>query len=156
MPEDYWDGALWIYQGDVTNGAGGAGNQSYTLTIDTGNEAEILYGSVFQGDPTVRTASVGIFDGTFRIGRLLSTSLNQNAVQGYPSAATSGANGNPSAAGPRYIIGGGMRILATIESVALSEDTAYSIAMRIRGGVPTVVEAGQATPTIDVNREQVV
>ena len=48
-----------------------------------------------------------------------------------------------------------MQVVANLEAVALSQDSAFAICCRIRGGVPTVAETGASTPTINVNTEQV-
>lgn len=143
----------WVYQADITNGAGGAGAHTYTLTTSVGSEAWIVSIEVFNGDTTGRTIRAEVDDGTNRLGRLMgSRSLGAAALQEWPSkdpaADANSMNDSP------YPLSGGMRLQVTISAVALSQDTACAIVARIRGNVPTVVEAGASTPTINVNTER--
>lgn len=154
MSEDYWDGALWIYQADITNGAGGAGDQTYTLTVGTGNELEVLYGEVFNGDTSARVVTVIIDDGTNQITQILNLTAGAGARVAFPVSTTQGDSAGV-AAGARLIVAGTMRIVVRVAAVALSQDSALGLACRIRGGVPSVVEAGASTPTININTEQV-
>lgn len=158
MSEDYWEGALWVYQATITSDGVDAGDQVYTITIGAGSELEILYGTIFNGDTAGRNVRVDIDDGTNRIGQLLfATSANAGASQSFPvGGAVEGSAGNVSGSGARYIVAGTMRIVATVFAVAVNQDSAFAIACRIRGDAPTVVETMSAgTPTIVINTEQV-
>ncbi len=60
MSEEYWGGANWIYQATITNGVGGAGNHTYAITTGIGDEMEILFGSVFNGDTVARVVKMHV------------------------------------------------------------------------------------------------
>ncbi len=156
MSEDYWDGALWVYQADITNDAMDIAAQSYTVVPGAGNEMEILYGELFNGDTSSRVADVTIDDGANELGRLLALTANAASRHGFSLLFTQTAAGGPASAGPRYIIAGTTRLVANVASVAVSQDTAFGLVCWIRGGVPTVTEAATAgVPVISINTEQV-
>ena len=152
--DSYWNGRTWVYQADITNGGGGAGNHSYTVTVASGNELEVLYGELFNGDTSNRTGEVIIDDGTNQLSRFLSGTINAAARWPFPIADGQAAAGM-SLGGGRVIISGTMRLVATVASVAASENTAFAVVCRIRGGIPTVVEVGASTPTININTETI-
>lgn len=154
--KEYWAGRLWVYQADITNGAGGAGNHSYTVIPGAGCEMEVLYGELFNGDVSNRTGSIVMEDNsTNRLVSILATTINAAARQSFPTAIVQASAGSGAAAGPRFILAGAMRLVATVAAVTLSENTALGLVCRVRGGVPSVAEAGASTPTINVNTEQV-
>ncbi len=151
----FWAGSLWVYQADITNGAGGAGDNSYTVTVGVGNELELLYGELFNGDTSARTVTVEIDDGTNRIAQLLNVAADAAKRHGFPiNDDISTGGGVVAGGGRRFILAGAMRLIVTIAAVALSQDSALGLVCRIRGGAPTVVEAGASTPTININTEQ--
>ncbi len=155
MTEAFWEGALFFYQATVTNGAGGAGVQSYTVTTGVGSEMELLYGEFFNGDTAGVALTVAIDDGTNEGGELMAVTADAASRHSFPHSDIADAAGTHISAGVRIFLGGGMRLVATTASVAASQDTAFSFTARIRGAVPTVVEVGASTPTIVVNTEQV-
>jgi len=150
------DWGIWDYQADITNGAGGAGDNSYTITVPVGAVLEIEYGELFNGDTSNRTAVIEIRgDGGERLATLINGTLNAAARSSFPSANIFAAAGNPLGTSARIFVSGGMDIVAAVLAVAASQDTAFGISCRIWGEVPTVVEAGASTPTINVNLEKV-
>ncbi len=155
---DYWTGANWMYHATVTNGAGGAGNQSYTLTPGTSNELEILYGVIFNGDSAGRVATVEIDTGTAgeTLAEIVSVTADAGSSHSFPHSDVAAAGGTHLSAGPRIFLSGGMRLVATVAAVAASEDSAFGLVCRIRGPVPTVVEAGASTPTIVIDEERTI
>ncbi len=155
--EGYWDGALWVYQADITNGAGGAGVHTYTVSLAVGSEYEILYGQIFNGDTVGVLMTVTIDDGTAsqELAQLLSVTADANTRHSFPHSDVAAAAGTHLSAGSRIILAGGLRLRAATASVAASQNTAFSLVCRIRGAVPTVVEVGASTPTININTEQV-
>ncbi len=155
MSKEFWSGATWVYQADITNGAGGAGNHVYTIVPGAGNELQILYGRVLNGDTSSRTATAVIDDGTNELTRFMTLALTAGSAQSFPNAEIGSTGGGSVADGPRFILSGTMRLVVTIAAVAASENTAFGLVCRIVGGVPTVTEAGASTPTINVNTEQV-
>lgn len=159
MTDGYWDGALWVYQADITNGAGGGGDLTWTVVPGVGNEMEILYGDIFNGDTAGRVVRINIDDGTNHLASLLDDltgfSLNAGVHHAFPIGDVVAATGGNVSDGARILIAGTMRLVATVESVAASQDGAFALVARIRGGVPVVTEAGNSTPTININTEQV-
>ncbi len=153
--EAYWAGSLWAYQADVTNGAGGAGVQSYTLSVAVGDELEVLYGEFFNGDTLGVVIGVTIDDGTNEFAELLSVTADAASRHSFPHSDVAAVSGTHLSSGSRIMLGGGMRLVALTASVAASQDSAFALVCRIRGGVPTVVEVGASTPTININQEGV-
>ncbi len=154
MTGEYWDGALWVYHADITNGGGGAGDHVYTIVPGAGNELELLYGRVINQDTTARTVTIVIDDGSNDLVRIMTLALSGGAAAGFPTAEVQATTGNSTSL-VRYIISGTMRLVVAIAAVALSQDTVLGLVCRIRGGLPTVTEVGASTPTININTEQV-
>ena len=148
-------GAIWVYQADITNGAGGAGSHTYTLTPGVGNEIEILQGEVFNGDSSSRVISSLVDDGANRLYPI-QNDLTIGAAGRYamPVGESMAANRN-SVGYSKYALAGTMRLVVTVASVAASQDSALGLVARIWGGVPDMVEAGASTPTININTERV-
>ena len=152
MSEDWPDGSEFVYQGDITNGAGGAGDQTDLLVPGVGNEIEIYSIVVLNGDGSARTVTVVVETDTAgeEVNRpVAAQSVNAGSREPVPNARLGHGQG-------RLILSGGMRLLITIAAVALSEDTAVGINGRIKGGVPTITESGASTPTINVNTEKTI
>ncbi len=161
MPTDQvqtWpDGGLFIYVADITNGAGGAGTQSYTVTAPDGSEIEFLFGHMTNDEASsARTFIVTIDAGApgSPLTRIYDASLNANQQAGIPHAGSVAAAGAVIAGGVRLFMKGPMRLVISIASVTLSEDTSVGLTFRCRGGIPTVVEAGASTPTITITEER--
>ncbi len=159
MSEDYWEGALYIYDADITNGAGGAGANSYNLTPGVGNEMEILSIRFLNGDVAGRVLTVEIRDddNNVIIEIFPGVSLGAGATIMFPHI-SSDANIAARSAWPnktRAFLAGEMNVNLSLAAVAASQNTECSIVGRIRGGIPTATEVGASTPTINVNKEQV-
>lgn len=154
--EEYWEGRLFLYHGEITNGAGGGGNISWVIIPGRGNELELLYGHLQNGDTAGRTGSINIetdTSGELVTRPLTSSSFAAGARRFFPVAEPSADN---TTAGPaRWIISGIQRISVTMGAVAASENAVFSFAARLRGGMPGITEAGNSTPTIAINVEQV-
>ncbi len=155
--DDYWEGALWVYHASITNDAMDVATHTYTITVGAGNELEILFGSVLQGDTSNRAVTVEITDGTNRLAVLIGSTVNAGVRAAFPTATPFIAAGPILiSAGTRIILGGAMELVVTIGAVAVSQDSALGLVCRIRGAVPTVVEAASAgTPVISIDTEQV-
>lgn len=150
------DGKLWVYQADITNGAGGAGVQSYTVTIPVGSEVELLYGEIFNGDTVGVALTVDIEDdGANEIARLIDVTADAASRHSFPHSDVAAAAGTHLSSGARIIVGGGMTIIGLTASIAASQNSAFALVCRIFGDVPTVAEVGASTPTINVNTEKV-
>ncbi len=153
MSEGYWDGGTWVYHATITNDAMDAADQVYTVVPGRGNEMEILYGSMFNGDTTDRNSTLEIDDGANRLVRFFSRTHTAGSIASFPYAEDDFTAGV--AAGPRFILGGTMRLVATVAAVAVSQDSALGLVCRIRGSIPIVTEAASAgVPVISINTEQ--
>ncbi len=157
MGEDYWEGATWVYQADITNDGSNSGLQSYEVTPGAGNEFYIMYGYLHNGDAAGRTGNVLILSGTG--GEHLTNLISSDATVGaadrrnFPAhgdANTDDRNSQPS----MPIVSGTMTVLATMGAVAVNQDTQFAITCRIRGAVPTVTLVGptDAVKTVNVNQ----
>lgn len=156
--QGYWDGALWVYHADITNNGSNSGNHTYAVVPGAGNEMEVLYGLILNGDASNRTAGVLIKDGAGGniISRILSSfTLNAGISHAYPVADERSATGAGINAGARIIIGGTIELSATFASIAVSQDTAFAIVCRIRGGLPTVTLTSPTDAVEVVNTNQV-
>ncbi len=159
MSEDYWDGALFIYHADILNGAGGSGTTSYTVVPGAGNELEILYGHIFNGDTVGRGSKVEISSGANFLASLLDDqtgiALDPGAAQSYPHSDEVAAGGGSTVGGVRLFLAGTMDLEGAILAVGSSDDTRFAMVARLRGGMPIITEAGISTPTININVEGV-
>jgi len=99
--------------------------------------------------------SVDIEDGTNEIARLIDVTADAASRHSFPHSDVAAAAGTHLSSGARIILAGPMEVIALSASVAASQDTAFALVCRIYGGVPTVVEVGASTPTINVNTERV-
>ncbi len=155
MSEEYWDGALWVYQADITSDAMDAGDHIYTVVPGAGNELEVLYGSLFNGDTSSRAANIQANDGTNLIKHLGNESLGAGTFLPIFSVGPSNTADTILAMG-RLILAGTLQLVAQVSAVAVNQDTAFALVCRIRGAIPTVTEAMSAgTPVVSINREQV-
>lgn len=152
----YWDGALWIYQADITNDGINSGNHIYELIPGDGNELQILYGAIFNGDGVARNAQLDILSGSG--GETIFEMMENPAIaasgyETFPKNSTVTESNAPT--GGRVIIAGNMGFKAQLASVATSNDSAFSIGCRIRGGVPSVTLTSPTDAVEVVNISQV-
>ncbi len=146
--------ATWTYQADITNGAGGAGTQTYTITPGDRAYMDFLYGQVFQGDTVGRVITVAIDDGaTNELTELMRITGDAASRHSIPHSDVADAAGTHLSAGASIRISGAMDLIVTIAAVAASQDTAFGCACTIYGALPTASEVGASTPTINVNQE---
>ncbi len=156
MSEDYWDGALWVYHADIVNTAGGAGGHSYTVAPAVGSEMEVLYGSFQNGDTLGRLLYVNIDDGTNLLTRLLGQrTVTAGHAVSFPQGNIAVDDQAGLAPDGRTILSGPMTVVAIAEAIAVSQDTAFGIVCRIRGGIPTVALIGPGAAVETVNTNQV-
>lgn len=155
VSKDYWSGATWVYHATVTNDGATSGNHVYVVSPGVGQEMEVLYGRLFNGDGSARTAFANTRNAG---GDVLTTYLATISlgVQGhYPFPQIDESTTGGSSLGPtRKILSGTMDITFNVNSIAINQDTAFSIVARIRGGLPTVTitSPAGATETVDENR----
>lgn len=154
---EYWEGATWVYHATVTNDGTNSGTHEYDVIPGAGNELEILYGLVFNGDTSARTIVARIQDadgGNFLAFIVPSGSIAAAGRISFPvndpHAANSAAN-----AGARFLLSGTMSLNAQVQSIAVNQDSEFGIACRIRGGLPSVVFTSPTGATETVNTNQV-
>ncbi len=150
MSEGYWAGALWVYHSTITGQAGqGAGAITWLIIPGAGNEMEVLYGEVINGDTVARIINVDIETDQAgeRLARLINTSVSANEWIDFPTT-DENASSSVAQAGPRWIVSGTMRFLVTVIDVAQAQDAALGIVARIRGSLPMVTEGSAGTPVI--------
>ena len=148
-------GATYVFQGTILNGGVTLGDHTYAIATQAGSELMLMYGDILNGDAAGRAGSVDVDDGTNILAKLLGNAqtIGAGARRGFPVSGTVGDNQAPS---PLLgFISGGMRILATVSSVAISQDTAFAIVARIRGREPTVTLTGPAGSTATTNTNRV-
>lgn len=155
------EGGTFIYQSTVINGGGGGGDVSVTLTPGRGNEFELYYGRVSHDDATASTVNARIRDdGARTLTSLMAlASVTQNSVNQYPSAPAAVATGGNEADSPaatRFIISGTMDLFVNAVAIDAAEGGTFVIVGRVYGGVPTITESGNSTPTITINTEDIV
>jgi len=146
-------GALYTFQGTVVNGAGGAGNQSYTIAPATGGRFKIIGWRLLNGDTAGRTATVQILDGV--AGNLVleletAVTLGAGSATNYPYSNTLGTGDTPAGSDSIEVAGGNV-FVATLAAVAASQDSAFGAILAVWGGAPTVTLAGASTPTLTTN-----
>ncbi len=159
MTSGFPDGALFVYQSTIINGGGGGGTVSAVLTPGAGNEFELLWGRISHNDATASDIDVHIRDDG---GRVLASlydmdAVTQNSVCQFPTApaaAATGGNAGDTPAATRLFISGTMDLYMAALLIDLSEGSTNVIVGRVYGGMPTIVETGNNTPTITINTEQ--
>ena len=158
---EMFDSALWVYQADITNGAGGSGNHTYVVVPGAGNEMTLLYGSLFNGDTSGRAGRLRVTtDGTGAVVDIIGTggagiTITAGRYLSFPTSDGQGAGGVGITPGWPFDMAGTMELEALMSSVGASDDSAFAMVARINGGLPTVTETGASTPTININTERV-
>lgn len=159
LTHDTWPGgATYVRRTTITNQAGqGASNVELIFTpAGEGEEFEILYGSILNGDTVGRQCRAEIDDGTSdeSIARVFLETVSGGAVSAFPAADAPG-DGTMLAAGARLLISGPMRLRLMVVSVADGQDATFAIVLRLRGSnAPTMTTVGAGTETVsdDINR----
>ncbi len=155
----------WVYIADITNDGSNSGNHIYEVTPGAGNEMKILYGYLYNGDSSSRVGNVRIHDVS---GQGSTSNLSDQLADFVPIATTLGAGqrgsfptndefGDNTAAVMHtpFRIAGDMTIWARLASVAINQDSQFSIVCRIRGGIPAVVLTSPTDAVEVVHRNQV-
>lgn len=154
--DEYWGGRTWTYAADVTNDVTNSGTHEYDTVPGAGNEMEVLYGLLKNDDTSARTGFARIRDTTeaFELGRV-TPSFSITAGQHLPFPVVDEA-GSAGASRGRWIITGTMQLNVELLSVAVSQDSAFHLVARIRGGLPTVTITSPtgATETVSLNAVQ--
>ncbi len=155
--EGIWQGALWVFHANITNDGSNSGNHVYAVSQSPGSEMEILYGKLANDDTSNRTGSINLDDGTNFLAALLEDQAGLTINAGFDASfphvdqpAATGASASPS----RILLAGGMRLVATLFSVAVVQDSAFGVVARIRyPPLPTVTLTSptDATEVVDTN-----
>lgn len=141
-------GATWVYHATITNGAGGAGNQIYTVSPGDSNEMEVMYGFIHNGDATTRTIDCRILDGAsgnFLSGYFDNETLLANQNRVFPDSDTNKLSPF------RVLVSGDAQLFMRVRSVAASQDSEAAVVCRVRGRAPTTTEDGASSPTTIIN-----
>src|SRR3990172_786854 len=151
--QDYW--TYWLQQMTVVNGAGGAGDHTYSIAGASGGESvfDMLEGDLTNGDTVARNGSVVVDDLTTTALTILpATSLNAAATVRLPFLGQifAATGNNPNLTFP-YHLGNTARMLFTLAAVALSQDSTFGILLRFKGRPPTIVSNGASTPVLTTN-----
>lgn len=156
---EYIDGALFIYQSSIINGAGGGGNVSVLLTAGVGSEFELHYGTISHNDATASDVDVVVRDADddLLVNLYDVDAVTQNSLCQFPSAGGAPATtGNASPEMRPIILAGDMELFITALAIDASEGITVSIVGRVYGDVPTITETGNSTPAITINEERVI
>ncbi len=150
MSEDYWDGALWVYNAQILRDGSTSGTDIIEITPGDGNEMELLYGQVTHNEGTGRQARITIENSLSdddRLTHLADAAINNTYILFPRDAAGVGYT--------RLIIAGEQVLKLTIESLAINITSKYSVVCRIRGGIPTVAVTKPADSTLTTNTNKV-
>lgn len=153
---DYWDGATWLYQAQITNDADGSGAIEVEVVPGAGNEMEVLAVDIVNGDTVARTLSAYVDDasGGNAVILLFSGSTAAGSRRSWPSNETGDDAGAHS---HKLIVSGTMALRLRAAGVAASQDASFGIIARVRGDSPDAAESGNGTaPTITVNTETII
>ncbi len=151
MSEDYWDGAIFVFEGTVLTDGSNAGTASLTITPGDGNEFEVLYGFIEHTDAASRFVLAAIRDdGARELARLISNSF-ANSIQMFPQDGAGGTEVGPA----RLIVAGIMDLRLEVQSMSVNDTATFVAVLRIRGGVPTTTLAGPTGSTDTKNTDKV-
>lgn len=158
MSKEYFSGATLVYRSTVINGAGG-GDTSVTFLPRTGNEFALVQGSVSHDDATASTINALIRDedGNTQIGMIDAlASVTQNSVNYFPSGIGTipATGGNQSGVPHPLMVSGTMDVFVNAVAIDASEGSTHTLIARLRGGIPTITELGNSTPTITITTER--
>ena len=146
-------GRTWVFQGTVTEDAtAGTHISSLTVVPGAGNEMEVLYGNFTAGAGAANLATALIDDGSNNIAFLMnSLSLASGQIASFPYTGTQVADSRVNVISP-IIISGTMRLIMRISTATVSLTHAFSVACRIKGGLPTATLADNVgTPVLTTN-----
>ncbi len=139
MTFDVHELAVWNYRATITNDACCNGTHTYNVTPGRGNIAILIAGQFLNGDTSTRTSTVTVRDADNNESyRLLAGNIVAGAFRSFPTTEVSSDNGFVGANQP-YVIAGVMDLNASLASIAVSQDTRFTISMLIHGEPPTVV-----------------
>ena len=149
--QDYW--TYWLQQMTVTNGAGGAGDHTYSIAGQGESVFDIIQAEITNGDTVARNLSIVVDDLTDTALTILpASSLNAAAVARIPFLGqVFAATGNNADLTFPYHLGRTARMLFTLAAVALSQDSTFGVLLRFKGRPPTIVSNGAATPALVTN-----
>lgn len=160
MSEDWWDGALWVYIATITNNGANSGAHVYNMVPGAGNEVELLYGHILNGDTSARVCKVNMTDDEANalaalLDDLAGISLTGGVTNSFPMGGDVPAAAGSGAGPTRFMVAGTMALNIQAAAVGTSQDTRVAIVCRIRGGVPTVTLTSPTGATEAVVKNQV-
>lgn len=150
-------GATWTFRATITNDGANSGNHIYDFSPGARSEFEVLYGSIFNGDAAGRGAQVRILNPDDDIvGDMVPNTFTLATGARMPFPATDEIADNAGVSTRRWIITGNMAVSVRVNSVAVSQDSAVGITVRIRGAIPTVTLTSPTGATETVTESGVV
>ena len=147
------DGALYSFQGEVINGAGGAGDQSLTIAAAAGSRVRVRSIRASNGDIAARTLTIRLLDavgGNVLHELATAVSLTAAAATNWPVSNALAAGDSPGSLRDCWIAGANV-LVGTLAAVALSQNSLWSCVLEVWGGPPILTLAGASTPTLTVN-----
>jgi hypothetical protein len=154
---DYTD-LTWVFQGTVAEDAtAGTHNVSLTITPGTGNELELIYGSLGVGAGAGQTVDIFIDDGTNLLTEFVRAfAAASGDFLSFPSQAATNAAKQPLGGGGKYIVSGTMRLKILIVTATISLTDTFAVVCRVKGAVPTATLADTVgTPVVTTNTNKV-
>ncbi len=153
MTENYWEGATWVYHADIVNDGSNSGNHVYTVVPGVGNELEVLFGSVLNGDTASRTVQFS-WNTAISGGEVLEFyGLSLGAGLRMALFPSDGQADQPIMG--RHILSGGMSLSISVSAVAVNQDSALGFVGRLRGSIPMVTLTSPTDAVETVNITQV-
>ena len=150
-------GRTYVFQGTVLEDAtGGTHIASLTMAPGAGNEVQLLYGQVIEGNTTTaQTTAIFIDDGTNVLGQFIfAGSTAASVIHNIPISATAGAANANNGTGmfQPFLVSGAMRFVMRVTTAAVSITHTFSIVLRVWGDSPTFTLADTVgTPTLTTN-----
>ena len=149
-------GRTYVFRGTVGEDAtAGTHVSSLTITPGAGNEIQMLYGRIQNGNTaTSQTMAAYVDDGTSQLTIYLSMADTSALVQrSFPTitALTTNVNAYAQLAPytPGFVVSGTMRVVLQVTTTAVSVTQAFTIVLRVFGDSPTFTLADTVgTPTL--------
>lgn len=144
MGDGYWEGALYLFHSKVETDGSNSGNISWDISPGTGNEFEVLYGFIDNGDAlAARIARVRILsDSDDTILQIMSESLGAQVRKEWPNKDNEFEPGLG-----RLFVGGNMSLFGIVQAVGVNQVATFACALRIRGRKPSPTISGPTGST---------
>lgn len=150
------DGALYTFQGTLLNDGATAGNHVLTVNAAAGSRVELISLRVLNSDASARTLTAVIDDGANVLDDLQPTTgvalaAATSAMMPIAGATVPAATSTQRSPARGVFIAGANRLLATLAAVAVSQDSAWALVLKVWGEAPTIALTGPAGVTATTN-----